>query len=194
MTIRRLRPAHPVERRDEIYAKRYDHTRWQDHVQRVAATKRFINEVRAEVDIRTVADLSCGDAAIATGLDIRREDLVLGDLTFVEGYDFAGPIEETVKLMGDVDLFIMSETVEHLDDPIHVLRDVRRRADYLVLTTPLDEQNDGNEEHYWGWDQEGVETILELSGWWPDRSEIFTPNMPDVYYTYQFWMARRVAP
>lgn len=194
VTIRRLRPAYPIDMLAAVYSHAYDHTRWEDHVHRVAFTRQFIANAMAEHGYRTVADLSCGDGAIALGLSVPREDLILGDFVAADHVDVVGRIEDTVLGIPEVDLFILSETIEHIDQPQDLLLKIRDRAKSLVLTTPLDEQDDGNPEHYWGWDQDGVESLLEQAGWCPSHCELFTPQVPQAYYTYQVWMATRDQP
>lgn len=192
--IKRLRPAYSPEELAQVYPVAYDHTLWADHIQRVAFTQEFIKEIITERDICTVADLSCGDGAIALGLPFLRDDMVLGDIHPTDVTQVHGAIEETVLTIPDVDLFILSETLEHVDDPLDLLMKIHDKADTLVLTTPLGEVDDGNPQHYWGWDLDGIEGLLEQSEWWPDRSVLFTPDVPDVYYTYQVWMATREQP
>lgn len=190
--IKRLRPAYSPEELAQVYPGVYDHTLWQDHIQRVEFTREFIKEIMAERDIRTVADLSCGDGAIALG--VGAEEWYLGDIVPGDHCGFHGAIEETVQQIPNVGLFILSETLEHVDDPLDLLMKIHDKADTLVLTTPLGEVDDGNPQHYWGWDLDGIEGLLEQSEWWPDRSVLFTPDVPDVYYTYQVWMATREQP
>lgn len=192
--ITRLRPAYTPEELAQVYATPYDHTLWPDHIQRVAFTREFVREVMQERGTRTVADLSCGDGAVALGLSLPRESVILGDLHRRDGLDMWGRIEDTVTRMPAVDLFILSETIEHIDKPIALLEWIREKADTLVLSTPVGETDDGNPEHYWGWDRDGMEAVLGAAGWWPDRSVLFTPDVPDVYYTYQIWMATRDEP
>ncbi len=77
-------------------------------------------------------------------------------------------IEQTIHSIGQVDLFICSETVEHLDNPDQALADIREHAQMLVLSTPLAEFHAGNPQHYWGWDHDGVREMLEGAGWKPE--------------------------
>lgn len=192
--IKRLREAYTPEELAQVYTEPYDHTKWRDHIQRVDFTIEFIKEIIPERDICTVADLSCGDGIIALSLPLSRDDMYLGDIFPNSLFNYQGAIEDTISLIPDVDLFVLSETLEHVDDPLELLRKIRGKADTLVLSTPLGETDDGNPEHYWGWDLDGIEMLLEESGWWPDRSVVFTPDIPEVYYTYQIWMATRDAP
>lgn len=130
-----------------------------------------------------VADLACGDGQIARALC---DDPILGDL--VGDYPLRGPIEETLGQVDRVELFVCSETLEHLDDPDAVLRAVRGRAEKLVVSTPIGETGSGNLEHYWGWDLEDVRAMLVDAGWAP---VVFAEcAVSDRGYRYQIWGCR----
>jgi hypothetical protein len=188
MTIRRLRPAYDADTLKQVYAQQYDHTHWDDHIQRVQATLNFIHEWTTSSQRRIVADLSCGDAAIARGIQDTRL-VILGDYVENDEYAYHGQIEHTIDLIGYVDLFVLSETLEHIDGPHQLLNKIRQHATHVVITTPLDEQDEGNPEHYWGWDNFGMLDILEQTGWKSVRYEPFVPQVPQPYYTYQMWLA-----
>lgn len=155
----RLRPAYTPEQLASLYAKPHDHTQWVDHLIRVDVTIAIARGLAGQPV--TAADLSCGDAAIVKALDPRRS--YLGD--YAPGYELHGPIEETIHEIPRVDLFVCSETIEHLDDPDKVLKEIRGRAASLVLSTPVDCWNDPNPEHYHAWDREAVEEMLTAAGW-----------------------------
>ena len=120
--MRRLRPAHDAATLASIYAQPHDANRWEDHRQRVAASIAFI-EARSKRYAGTIADLSCGNGAIARGVAFPDDTVILGD--FAPGYDITGPIEQTIDDIPHVDLFICSETLEHVDDPALVLGKIR---------------------------------------------------------------------
>jgi hypothetical protein len=101
-------------------------------------------------------------------------------------YTTTGPIEEALAHQPHVDMFLLSETLEHVEDPDNLLAAIRVVADNLVLTTPCGETDDGNPEHYWGWDTEALEEMLNESGWRPKSCELFTPTSVP-YYTFQIW-------
>jgi hypothetical protein len=85
----------------EIYAVRHDHTHWEDHKLRVSVTTQVARWMVSDyTDV--VADLSCGDGAIANGVPALRH--ILGDMA--EGVELVGPIEATVRLIPKVNLFI----------------------------------------------------------------------------------------
>ena len=141
--IKRLRPKHSQEFLDELYPKPHDHGLYgRGHGLRVEITQTIAKDMAREVQATVVADLSCGNAAIAKYLDL---PTILGD--YAEGYEYTGPLEENLPKMPSVSLYICSETLEHLDDPITALRQMREKAEGLVLTTPINAWEDTNKEH-----------------------------------------------
>ena len=157
----RLRPAHSPADLARIYARPHDHTRWADHLVRVAVTAQFAHQLCGRV--ARAADLSCGDGTILGALDVGER--FFGD--FAPGHEFTGPIEETLGQIPDVDLLICTETLEHLDDPDLVLKQARTKTRTLVLSTPVDAWHDDNLEHYWSWSRAGVEDMLRGAGFDP---------------------------
>lgn len=179
-----MRERHSPEKLAELYAEPHDHTKWDDHLLRVDATISVAHWMIRDVSKPIVADLSCGNATIAKALVDSEEQLILGD--FAPGLQYHGPIEQTIHdIDRKIDLFICSETIEHLDDPWMVLRDIRKKADRLVLSTPIDEKlADENEEHYWAWDVEGVADMLHTTGWSPvTRTDL---TFMDWFFPYNF--------
>lgn len=159
MRRERIRSAYSPEELAKIYPRPHVHFGNQDHRLRVAVTIALAKALAGSVD--SVADLSCGDAAIASAINAPRR--ILGDLA--PGYPIEGPIESTVHQIPAVDLFVCTETVEHLDDPDTVLKSVREKTRMLVLSTPVDAWDDvQNEEHYWCWDREAVEDMVCMAG------------------------------
>lgn len=186
MTRRRLRPAYTPAQLAEIYAHPHDHSRWEDHRIRVGVTTEVCRWFTRRGDVHTVADLSCGDGAIARALDAER--LILGD--YAPGYDHTGPIETTIEQIPPVDLYICSETLEHLDDPQTVLERIRPKTKYLVVSTPVDRFDDANPEHYWAWDKTGVDEMLTTAGF---HVEVYCPldlRPAGYYYCFGIWGCR----
>lgn len=179
----RLRPAYTESELAKIYATPHDHRRWIDHHLRVGVTIEFCGWFKS-CGVQTVADLSCGDAAIARALDV--EERILGD--YAPGYKWTGPIEETIHQIRNVDLFILSETLEHLDNPEQVLMEIRKKTRYLVLSTPEGETSNGNPEHYWGWDSTEVERLLVGAGFTPEIHTVL--NLREYGYDFQIWGCR----
>jgi hypothetical protein len=150
----RLRDAYSPEKLAEIYAAPHNHSKWHDHQVRVAVTIQIAHALSGAVE--SGADLSCGDATILNALHVQRRHL--GD--FAPGHEYTGPLEQTLELIPRVDLYICTETLEHVDDPELVLRAIRSKARDLVLSTPVDNWGDRNPEHYWSWSRSDVEELL----------------------------------
>lgn len=196
-----------------VYPQGYRHNVWPDHVERVAASVELIRRYAGQ--IRTAADLSCGDGAILRGLAGRLPQLhhvYLGDLNGLSGQvtnltawrqlrraigvtAFPSGILPSAleQLTEPVDLYVLSETLEHMPDPDDLLRQIRLHSRYLFLSTPIDEpEGSGNLEHYWGWGPDDIHDMLQAAGWHPLERQLLVPrstlHLPDAY-TYQLWMA-----
>jgi len=183
----RLRPTPTADELAKLYAVPHNHLKWEDHVFRVDVTSALAHHLMKPGG--RVADLSCGNALIARRLqDSHGATLVLGD--FAPGYEHTGPIEQTIEQIDPVDLFVCSETIEHLDDPDAVLRQIRRKTNRLLLSTPDGEIDDSNPEHVWGWDAEAVEKMLTAAGFSPDLRATVDIRPAGGVYAYQIWACR----
>jgi hypothetical protein len=185
--IKQLRPFYTPEELAELYAEPYDHTRWEQHRERVGRTTELLDWLASKVDAHTVADLSCGDGAIVYGSTHPWDRRHLGDVKppantwWLTGTDRADD-----HVIPDVDVFVLSETLEHVERPAELLAAIRQKARHLLLSTPYAEFDDRNPEHYWGWDSTGIRELLDGAGWRPDHFELFTPQSGN-WYTYQIW-------
>jgi 2-polyprenyl-3-methyl-5-hydroxy-6-metoxy-1,4-benzoquinol methylase len=197
MTVKRLREMPDADELSRFYAVPHDHTRWADHRIRVDMTATLAASL---VPPRAaIVDLSCGDGEIAMRLAaISNGDVVLGDLA--PGYPLTGPIEDTapqvaasiefVKGVGArADLWVLCETLEHLDDPGAVLALIRPLARTLVFSTPVDAFDDTNLEHVWAWDRDGVTELLEAGGWTIDIVNILDLRPSGFIYSYMIGLA-----
>lgn len=156
--IKRLQPAHSDEALKEIYSVPHNSDRWSDHIERVNRSIDFIKENCG--DISSAADLSCGNGKILKAMDC--DVKYFGD--FAPGYPLTGPIDKTISNLDIVDLFICSETIEHLDNPIETLKLIRQHTKKLFISTPVDKFDDDNLEHYWSWDFDGISETLISAG------------------------------
>lgn len=181
----RLRPKHSDAELARLYATPHDHTRWADHLLRVDVTASVAKWLTAQYDCQTAADLSCGDGWIVGTLELPQA--YRGDLA--PGWDITGPIEDTINDIPEVDLFVCSETIEHLDDPDATLRGIAGKASTLVVSTPIDESGTGNPEHYWGWGVADVQEMLRATGW--DIVVTTAVTLPGWTYDYQIHGCRR---
>jgi hypothetical protein len=169
----------------ETYATPHDHRRWGDHVVRVERTIAF---ARGHVGpVAVGADLSCGSGAVLAGLDV--EVRHFGDLA--PGYAHTGPIGSTIDDIPDVDVFVLCETLEHLDDPDATLKAVRGKTRTLVLSTPVEAWADANPEHYWAWSRPDVEEMLAAAGFAVVAHDVvdLRAEGPD-FYAFGLWVAR----
>jgi hypothetical protein len=186
-----LRPKYSDEELSEIYRGGYaeqarvaelgETPEARDHDLRIVATLRMAEQL-AE-DCLSAADLSAGhgDVLRSLGLPVA----IFGD-AFYDGYDHLGPIEETIDQIPPVDLFILTETLEHLDNPVEVLGKIRNKSRKLLLSTPLTPAGwvDENPEHYWSWDHEDLDGLFALTGWEPIH---FERTSPPYGYIFQIW-------
>jgi len=175
---KRLRPRYSESELAKIYQVPHQHNRWEDHILRVKMTIALASYFTG---VKSVADLSAGDAVIINAIQAERK--YIGD--FAPSYEFVGPIEKTIHEIPDVDLFICSETIEHLDNPDEVLAMIGKKTRHLILSTPDSETDNGNPEHYWGWDNEGVREMLLAAGFIPKAFANF--RVIDLGYMYQAW-------
>jgi hypothetical protein len=187
VTRQRIRPAHTPEELARIYATPHDHRRWRDHHLRVAMTIEVARWLAEDNAVRSAADLSCGNGAILSALPAASRHF--GD--FAPGYDLTGPIEDTIEQIPDVDLYVCSETLEHLDDPDKVLKAIRAKTRTLVLSTPVDAWDDTNPEHYWAWSRADVEEMLAAAGFEPVvYSALDFRALGPYYYQFGIWGLR----
>ena len=182
--IKKLREFHADEELAKIYATPHDHKIFgRGHEIRVNTTIQIAKDMAYQVNAKSVADLSCGNAAIAKALNI--EKIILGD--YAHGYEYSGPLEVNLKNIENVDMYLCSESIEHVEEPGSVLGLIRNKSQALVLSTPIDAWEDTNEEHYWAWGRQDVETLLKNAGWSPDVFIMLDTTVFDEPYIYGIW-------
>lgn len=182
--MRKLRRFHTEDELRRIYARPYDHTRWPEHRIRVDRTIEVAQDLIDTHGLRSVGDLSAGDGAVVAGLDI-------ADKTVRDIVDGGDSIEQLIRMphIGPFDLFICSETIEHLEAPWTVLEHVAQRTRWLVLSTPLNEPVVvDNYEHYWSFSAADIYAILDQAGYTDMKIERIHGR--GWTYTYQLWTAR----
>ena len=184
MMRKRLRPMPTEHELAQMYQVPHDHRRWEDHLFRVDVTSAVAGLLMPPGG--RVADLSCGNGLILQRLQATHAArAVFGD--FAPGYEHTGPIEQTIEEIDHVDLFVCSETIEHLDNPDAVLDRIRAKTDRLILSTPDGEDDDRNPEHVWGWDAEAVEKMLRNAGFTPGVHTTVDTRPNIGIYAYQIW-------
>lgn len=182
--IKKLREFYTAEELAKIYATPHDHVIYgRGHGIRVNMTIQLAKDMAYQAEAKSVADLSCGNGAIAKALDV--EKTILGD--YAEGYEYSGPLEVNLKNIENVDLYICSESIEHVEDPSSVLKLIRSKSQTLILSTPIDAWYDTNDEHYWAWGKQDVEMLLKNAGWTPDVFVMLDTTVFDEPYIYGMW-------
>lgn len=182
--IKQLRPFHSPEYLAEMYAQPHNHNLFgRGHYIRVELTKVLFKELCGSVNAKSGADLSCGNGEIIQSFPLN--DCFLGD--FAPGYRFTGPLDKTLKEIPKVDVYVCSETLEHVEDPKDILSKIRGRSKSLVLTTPIEKWDDTLAEHYWAWDREGIESLLEETGWRVTTYVAFDSTVFGEPYIYGMW-------
>jgi len=178
----RLRPQYSNEELAGIYTKPHNHGQFQDHIIRVQKSIELLKEYNT---YNSIADLSAGDAAIIYSIDAGVK--YIGD--YAPGYAITGHIDETINYLPKVDLFICSETLEHLDDPDATLKAIRKKTKYLFISTPNGENNNHNPEHYWGWNNEDMKQMLIDAGF--DPVVYYLLELKEkYYYDFQMWICK----
>jgi hypothetical protein len=184
----RLRDAMTDQQFASMYNHNYNHTQWEEHKRRIAWTLDVAHQWLKDETIGVAIDLACGDGVILSG--IKAEIKLYGDFVATPFTHYVGKIEETITRVGAdaADLFVCTETIEHIDDPDSLIRQIAGVSQYLLLSTPLGETDPyKNWEHYWGWDLDGIRKLLEDNGFTPLNYEVLV----DEFYTYQLWLAGR---
>lgn len=157
---------------EKLYKNQYDHTKWWDHKVRIPLSITFISSFfqAKGIDIFTIADLACGDGAIPIGVAHELgSSLILNDYAEppepdVPSLIYHADMYKVVERIPKVDLIILSEVLEHLDNPDLLLEKVRAKTDYLFISTPLLERENINPEHVWRWDDLGMGNMFSLAG------------------------------
>lgn len=172
------------ERLAQVYANQYQHTYWPSHKDRVQVTVEIAQRLIDAEGIKTIADFSAGDRAVVQALR-RYDEAHLADITD-DGVDI---VERLRKETRTFDLFICTETIEHVEQPWTLLEEIAPRTRWLLLSTPLDEDpNENNWEHYWSFEAVDIDDLLVQSGF---PHGVLTTYRPDTGpYTYQIWIAR----
>lgn len=164
------------------YAHQYNHTAWPEHKIRVRETIRFISQLMTDKGLTTAADMSCGDGAVMRGLTLDRG--ITGDIS-ITGID----VVDAVRAMEPVDLYICTETIEHVREPWTLLEEIAKKTRWIVLSTPLNEPASvGNWEHYWSFTEHDISSLLVQSGFHvPERYIVI--HGENWTYAYQTWAA-----
>jgi 2-polyprenyl-3-methyl-5-hydroxy-6-metoxy-1,4-benzoquinol methylase len=157
----------------------------------------------------TVIDPACGDGTIVAAAHRVRPiaGAYLTDISMPNFYHVGStmrqylpgqmtcackPIEETLSEDRYFDLVVLTEILEHVEDPVGILRMARERAKVVVASSPLFTDHmtiDRNPEHLWQFDAMGYEEMLKEGGWDPITFIPISFSNPGFEYTFQLWGA-----
>lgn len=181
------------------YQRVRDNSVWRDHEARALVT----GAIAAWTKPETVLDPACGDASIVRALrglhplrSVHLSDISAPQMEelqqdpWPEASYLTGDALSIVNALDTFDLIILTEILEHLDDPESLLLAARRHASTLVASSPLGEHDFHSHEHVWGWDREGYQEMLESTGWTPTSYMELDFTDPIYYYDFQVWVCR----
>lgn len=176
---------------------------WPDHIARTNVTAGLI----AWLKPASLLDPACGDGSIDLMADrmypIRK--MVLADISvpsISQLKDRSLPptvtlkvsdIDEVMRTNERFDVIVLTETLEHLEDPDGVLRRAHEKAAYVVASSPemRSGQADNNPEHLWMFDGDGYFQMLQGTGWHPFHKTHMA--FPGLEYDFQVWVCRSAA-
>lgn len=171
-----------------MYARPHNSEHSVFHQTRIEATILAVKALCLAHEPAKFADLSCGDAKIARAVSHLCDGQYLGDLA--PGYQYHGAIEHTVGYVDVVDVFVLSETIEHVADPQWLLDELATVTHNLVLTTPLDEQAEArNPEHVWSFTGQDINDMLYQAGFSIREGSVLHLKQYGCEYDFQIWIA-----
>lgn len=198
--------------RDPLPATGYQVVRnndvWVDHQLRVLSTAAMI----AWFKPGSIADPACGDASVV--LAARRLNpisrILLNDISTPQYRDLLERFQQQtssfvqerpnivlgndsaevfLEHMPEVDLVVLTEILEHVEDPGQLVSLAAAKARFLVASSPIDESESvSNHEHVWSFSQESYEKLLRDGGWQPSAFEMIDPGS---VYRFQVWGCER---
>lgn len=157
---------------------------------------------------KSVCDPACGDATVVMQAhqlnpisravlgDISPDTiakLLPGDHRLPAWSDrVIGDVFDTLSGIDPVDAIVLTEILEHLDDPDSLLSIAATKANWLVASSPIvPDGNDHTAQHLWAFDMDGYRDMLVAAGWKPEVW--MTANCPGHPYAagFQIWGCSR---
>jgi hypothetical protein len=142
------------------------------HRDRIIRTSVIVKHFVATLGVESVVDLGCGDGGLLS---------LIQPFVLSWGYDLqpdnirhAQTVRHVDARLGDFmndpaiewgNLGVITECLEHLEDPHSAVRTIGQHCRFIVASTPPGETPDNHYElHAWGWDKDGISTLLEQGG------------------------------
>ena len=148
------------------------------HRSRLLMAGAYSAELTADYGCTTLVDIGCGDGGFLQLINLFYDK--------VWGYDFQPAnidgaridrkvdvkyyniVKEFEKLDLNADVGVMTEVLEHLDNPHTYLKELllKTSLQYLILSSPVNETLEKHYEgHVWAWDMGGYANLINESGW-----------------------------
>ena len=113
-----------------------------------------------------------------TGVDIVPAAVDLARTRYPAMNVWLGPVEAVVPQ--SCDILVLCEFLEHVDDPIHLVKTWLPIAEFAVIGHPLHDPGNVEPGHIWSYDQLDYDTWLELGGHTPIETHLFSGPFPEM--------------
>jgi 2-polyprenyl-3-methyl-5-hydroxy-6-metoxy-1,4-benzoquinol methylase len=190
-----------LEGREPIdYQVERSNEQWVDHQARALVTGALI----AWQKPTSVLDPACGDGSIvlASMRHHNPDKVYLSDVSIPsisrlvdKGLPAhiiarADDIYDALARAPRVGMVVLTEILEHVEDPERILRLARETSGMLVASSPemRHGQVDTNPEHLWMFDGFGYNEMLADSGWTATHKTHM--SFPDLIYDFGIWVCR----
>jgi 2-polyprenyl-3-methyl-5-hydroxy-6-metoxy-1,4-benzoquinol methylase len=161
------------------HRERAPHLEQEIHRARLQCAAYYVARASGGITPCRVVDLGCGDGGLVSvlvnvgGLDVYGYDFQPSNVAgWVErgvehrcrAMDFVANFDAIANICG-AHVYVMTEVLEHMEDPHGFLRRVRKTGASLVCSSPWME-HEGNIDacHAWAWDTPGYVAMLEGAG------------------------------
>jgi 2-polyprenyl-3-methyl-5-hydroxy-6-metoxy-1,4-benzoquinol methylase len=138
--------------------------------------------------LRPIAKATFGDISKNTLKTILPKNLPFEDVTVFHQDAFV-----TLERLDQVDAIVLTEILEHIENPDDLLMLAHNKARWLVASSPIVREGvaDHTMQHVWSFDMDGYREMLEGAGWKPKFWG--TANCADHPYAdgFQVWGAER---
>jgi 2-polyprenyl-3-methyl-5-hydroxy-6-metoxy-1,4-benzoquinol methylase len=114
-------------------------------------------DILETIRFNTILEIGCGTGIGAEYIKSKFDCIYTASDFSMIAVNKAAEKADYIKLLdirkddpvGEYDVIIIAETLEHLEDPFNVIDRCLKHCKYLVLSLPLDEPEDCDPEHIW---------------------------------------------
>ena len=116
-----------------------------------------LSEILECIKFNTILEIGCGTGIGAEYLKNKFDCIYTASDFSMTAINKASEKADYISLLdirtdepvGQYDVIIIAETLEHLENPFDVIDKCKKHCKYLVLSLPLDEPEDCDPEHIW---------------------------------------------